>query len=149
MLRNFDALCWLPVQLKQSFFLASISLRSSILLTDSHSLALCPDFSQYIQARVLGFDSRFLDSCSFIWNTFSRLYFSCFSELCIVLGLWSVHLRNDSTDLGKSHSYHSSISLTRSALIPSNLSRVSLTYPLIYLNLCIVSRTCTLTINFP
>ena len=104
--------------------------------------------SQHIQARVLGFDSRFLGSCSFIWNTFSRLYFWCFSELCIVLGLRSVHLCNDSSNLGKSHSCHSSSSLTSSALILGNLSRVSLMHYLISISLCIVSRAFTLTTNF-
>ena len=90
----------------------------------------------------------FIDSRSFIWYTFLRLCFSYFSELCIILGLRSIHLRNDLTNLGKSHYCHSSSSLTRSALIPGNLSRVSLTYHLISLNLFIVSRACTLTINF-
>ena len=55
LLRHCDTLCWLSVQLRQSFFLASINLRSSILLTDSHSLAFCPDFSEYIQTLGLGF----------------------------------------------------------------------------------------------
>ena len=134
LLRHSDALCWPPVQLKQSFFLASIILRSSILLTDSYSLGLCPAFPQYIQTQVFWLDSRFLDSCSFIWNTFSRFYFSCFSELCIVLR--------------KVHSCYLSSNLTRSTLIAVNLLRVSLTYPLISLSLCIVSRACTLTNNF-
>ena len=43
---------------RKSFFLTSIRLRSAILLTESHSLALCPDFSQYIKRRGLGFVSQ-------------------------------------------------------------------------------------------
>ena len=36
LLRQSEALYFVPVQLKQSFFFESISLRSSTLLTDSH-----------------------------------------------------------------------------------------------------------------
>ena len=67
-------------------------LLSSILLTGSYLLPLCAYYLQYIQTQVLGFDSRLLNSCSFNWNIFSRLYLPCFSELRIVLGLQLVHL---------------------------------------------------------
>ena len=99
-----------------------------------------PWFLTLLQTQVLGFDSQFLHSRPFIWNIFSRLYFSCFSELCSVFRLRSVRLHNDSANLRKPISCHSSSSLTKLPITFRNLSRVGISYTLISLKLFILWR---------
>ena len=64
-----------------------------------------------------------------IWLLFlSLIYIFTFAFLMLlrIAYFFRIHLRNDSTNLGKSHYCHSSSSLNRSALILGNLSKVSL-----------------------
>ena len=144
MLWHSDSLCLLPVQLKKKFFLGSINLRSLILL--SHSLDLCSNFSQYMQTKFRIWLTVFWLLALYLVYIFMFVFIMFL--LCIILGLQSDHLSNNSVNFGKSNSCHSSSSMNRSFLIAGSLSRVSLTVPLIPLNLFIVLTAWTLAINF-
>ena len=116
MLRQSENLCFVLVQLKQSFFFESISSQFSTLFTPS-TLTSFMTFFVTINTNTGGLSEKHL-LCSLLcfWSLFNMF-----------LGFLLVHLLNESTSFAKSHSCQLLSSLTRSALIPGNLSKVNLT----------------------
>ena len=110
MLRQSVALGWSLVQLKKSFFFASTSLRSSILLTDLPSLYWF--LIIYTNRGFRELCSQFLESCSFTWCEFSVIVCNVSQDFKLFFGLRPVHFRKDSTNSQKPHSCHSSFNLT-------------------------------------
>ena len=135
MIRHSAARCLVPVQLKHNLFSLRYFFRSATPTTLPQSTDLCSLDSQYTHGRVfhssclefnilshdLGNLGGGLNGCfhdgGFSWSRSS----SDFG------GFLTVHFRNASTSWLNFHSYQSSLVLSKSPLIPSNLFSVILT----------------------